>query len=81
MNLYVFVHCVKLRKIGRKKKWNVTKFKSYNVRQYQVFQDLMFGTPSLLINCVFDLLASFAPPVKKSALLPSSKSRLKKGLY
>ena len=34
----------------------IKNFKSYNIRKYFVYQDLIFGTPSLLINTVFDLI-------------------------
>jgi len=40
-----------------KKSKNIQKYKNYNVREFQIFNDVMFGTPSLLINCTLDLLS------------------------
>jgi hypothetical protein len=61
-----------------KKNWNVNKFKNYNVRQYKVFEDFMFGTPSLLLNCVLDLLARKPKSVKifNSTLYYPIKSKI-----
>ena len=39
-----------------KKNWKNKKYKNYKVRQFQVFDDMIIGTPTLLVNCVLDLL-------------------------
>ena len=47
-----------------KQKWKIKKYKSYNVRQFQVFDDMLFGTPSLLVCCVLDLLSRSPKSIK-----------------
>jgi hypothetical protein len=39
-----------------KKKINFSKYKSYKVRYSNVYENLFFGTPSLLINAVLDII-------------------------
>lgn len=39
-----------------KKKMNFSKYKSYKVRNSNVYENLFFGTPSLLINSLLDII-------------------------
>ena len=39
-----------------KKKINISRFKSYKIRNCNTYEDLFFGTPSLLLNTILDVV-------------------------